>query len=102
MRTAGSPGAASSHDVDDAGIIRPIHASVPDDGTAACWLAVTTDGRAAPTPNAGWANVIECTIDADPERSLAGDGPNGEPTQAAPTSTCPTVTVACTCCTAVP
>lgn len=69
--------AASSYDVDDAGNISPISASVPNNQAAACWLVVTSDGRFAYTANAGSANVSEYTIGADGALSLVGDGANG-------------------------
>jgi 6-phosphogluconolactonase (cycloisomerase 2 family) len=73
-----APGsAASSYDVGDDGALAVISASIANHQVAACWLAVTSDGRFAYTANAGSANVSEYTIDPNGELSLVGDGANG-------------------------
>jgi 6-phosphogluconolactonase (cycloisomerase 2 family) len=73
-----APGsAASSYDVDDAGTLSPISASVPNHQAAACWLVVTSDGRFAYTANADSANVSQYAIDAHGALSLVGDGASG-------------------------
>ena len=73
-----APGsAASSYNVDSAGRISVISASVPNHQAAACWLVVTSDGRFAYTANAGTANVSHYTIDANGALTLVGDGANG-------------------------
>jgi 6-phosphogluconolactonase len=73
-----APGsAASSYDVDDAGTISPISASVPNGQGAACWLVITSDGRFAYTANAGTANVSQYTIASNGALSLVGSGANG-------------------------
>lgn len=73
-----APGsAASSYDVDAAGAITPVSASVPNGQAAACWLTVTDDGRFAYTANAGSANVSHYTIASNGALSLVGDGAAG-------------------------
>jgi 6-phosphogluconolactonase len=73
-----APGsAASSYDVDGAGTITPISASVPNGQAAACWLVVTSDGRFAYTANAGTANVSQYTIASNGALALVGDGASG-------------------------
>jgi 6-phosphogluconolactonase len=73
-----APGsAASSYDVDDAGTLGVISASVPNHQAAACWLVVTSDGRFAYTANAGSSNVSLYTIAGNGALSLVGDGDNG-------------------------
>jgi 6-phosphogluconolactonase (cycloisomerase 2 family) len=58
-----APGSAvSSYDVDGAGTLDVISASVPNNQAAACWLVVRGDGRFAYTGNAGSANVSQYTI----------------------------------------
>lgn len=73
-----APGsAASSYRVGDAGRLRVISASVPNGQIAACWVAVTEDGRFAYTANAGSANVSQYTIGAKGALALVGNGANG-------------------------
>lgn len=73
-----APGSAvSSYDVDAAGTLSVISASVPNNQVAACWLVVTSDGRFAYTANAGSANVSQYTIASNGAVSLVGDGANG-------------------------
>jgi 6-phosphogluconolactonase len=73
-----APGsAASSYDVDGAGTITPISASVPNGQAAACWLVVTSDGRFAYTANAGTANVSQYAIASSGALALVGDGTSG-------------------------
>jgi len=50
-------GAMSSYIVSDAGAVRAISATVPDNQTAPCWVAVTNDGRFMYTTNTATANV---------------------------------------------
>lgn len=73
-----APGsAASSYDIDTAGTISAVSASVPNGQAAACWLVVTEDGRFAYTANAGTANVSQYAIGPDGSLSLVGDGVAG-------------------------
>jgi 6-phosphogluconolactonase (cycloisomerase 2 family) len=73
-----APGsAASSYDVDRAGTISALSASVPNHQAAACWLVVTEDGRFAYTANAGSATVSQYAIAQDGTLSLVGDGAAG-------------------------
>jgi 6-phosphogluconolactonase len=73
-----APGsAASSYDVDRAGTISAISASVPNNQAAACWLVVTSDGRFAYTANAGTATVSQYAIAPDGALTLVGDGAAG-------------------------
>jgi 6-phosphogluconolactonase (cycloisomerase 2 family) len=50
-------GAVSSYDVDDDGKIRVISGSVPTKQLAACWIAVTPDGRFTYTTNNGSGSI---------------------------------------------
>jgi 6-phosphogluconolactonase (cycloisomerase 2 family) len=73
-----APGsAASSYDVDGAGTLSVISASVANGQRAACWLVVTSSGRFAYTANAGSANVSLYTIAGNGSLTLAGSGDNG-------------------------
>jgi 6-phosphogluconolactonase len=73
-----APGSAvSSYGVDAAGTLSVISASVPNHQAAACWLAVTSDGRFGYTSNAGSANVSQYSIASNGALSLVGTGANG-------------------------
>lgn len=82
--------AVSSYRFDDAAPARPVavSASVPTMQTAACWVAVTPDGRHAYAVNAGSNSVSSYRIARDGTLTLlqavAGDtGPDSGPTDAA-------------------
>jgi 6-phosphogluconolactonase (cycloisomerase 2 family) len=68
---------ASSYDVDAAGNLSVVSASVGNGQAAACWLTVTSDGRFAYTANAGSANVSLYAIATNGALTLVGDGANG-------------------------
>jgi 6-phosphogluconolactonase len=58
-------GAVSSYDVDDEGKIRVISGSVPTKQLAACWIAVTPDGRFTYTTNTGSGSISGYAIGFD-------------------------------------
>ena len=59
---AGSPGAASSYDVNDRGTLTAISRSVPTKQNAPCWIGVTQDGKYAYAINAGSASITGYTV----------------------------------------
>jgi 6-phosphogluconolactonase (cycloisomerase 2 family) len=54
-----------------------VSASVPDRQTAACWIAITRDGRFAYTTNARSSSISAYAIDSTGAISLVGDGRTG-------------------------
>lgn len=69
-----APGsAASSYDVAADGTLSPT-ASLGNGQGAACWLAVTSDGRFAYTANAATSNVSQYTIASNGSLALVGTG----------------------------
>jgi 6-phosphogluconolactonase (cycloisomerase 2 family) len=69
--------AASSYQVDEAGELSVISASVPNNQGAACWLVVAADGQFAYTANAATANVSQYEIGGDGSLTLVGSGEAG-------------------------
>jgi len=76
----GAPGAgaASSYEIGDQGVLTTISASVGTTQTAACWLAITPDGRFAYVTNAGSGSISGYRIDFDGQIDLLDeDGRTG-------------------------
>lgn len=82
----GAPDASalSSYNVDDDSVLTTIAASVGTTETAACWVAVTPDGRFAYVTNTGSASVSGYAVDfdgtlqlldTDGRTGVSGDGP---------------------------
>lgn len=69
--------ATSSYEVGAGGELTVISPSVPNGQAAACWVAITSDGRFAFTANAGSANVSEYTIAPNGAIMLVGNGASG-------------------------
>ncbi|HET9724601.1 MAG TPA: beta-propeller fold lactonase family protein [Actinomycetota bacterium] len=69
--------ATSSYDVGAGGALTVISPSVPNGQAAACWVAITSDGRFAYTANAGSANVSEYTVAPNGAITLVGNGVSG-------------------------
>lgn len=71
----GAPGISttSSYEVEDSGTLRLISAAVSAGGTAACWVAVTPDGRFAYVANTGSNNLGAYSIRFDGQISLEGN-----------------------------
>ncbi len=71
----GAPGASatSSYEIDRAGALSTISASVATNQTAACWLALTPDGRFAYVTNAGSGSISGYRIDVEGEIALLTD-----------------------------
>jgi 6-phosphogluconolactonase (cycloisomerase 2 family) len=76
--------AVSSYDVGEDGTLATIAASVPTTETAACWVAVTPDGRYAYVTNTGSGTVSGYSVgydgslallDEDGRTATTGDGP---------------------------
>jgi 6-phosphogluconolactonase (cycloisomerase 2 family) len=75
----GAPGAsaASSYDL-DGNSLEVVTASAPTHQTAACWVAVTIDGKYAYTTNAGSSSISGYALDRDGHLSLLNaDGQTG-------------------------
>jgi 6-phosphogluconolactonase (cycloisomerase 2 family) len=75
----GAPGAsaASSYHY-DGGSLQVVSASVPTHQTAACWVAVTNNGRYAYTTNAGSSSISGYSVDRSGRLSLLNtDGQTG-------------------------
>jgi 6-phosphogluconolactonase len=71
---AADASAVSSYDL-DGGVLTTVSASVPTTETAACWIAVTANGRFAYAGNAGTASVTGYEVAPDGSlRILDGDG----------------------------
>jgi 6-phosphogluconolactonase len=62
--------AVSSYAVGGNGAVEVVSPSVPDGQTAACWVAVTSDGTYAYTSNTGSDNVSSYTVGVGGELSL--------------------------------
>jgi 6-phosphogluconolactonase (cycloisomerase 2 family) len=71
---AAGGGAASSYAVSGGGALRTITASLPTDGLAACWVAITGDGRFAFVTNAASNTVARLAL--TPQAGLARLAPN--------------------------
>ncbi len=63
----GAPGAStlSSYSVNSAGVLSTISASIPDNQAAACWVAVTKNGRFAYTTNTGDGSISSYAVGHD-------------------------------------
>lgn len=71
--------AASSYQLGDDGSLETLSASVPNTETAACWVAVSRDGRYAYTTNNGSSSVSGYSIAPDGTLALLdADGRTGE------------------------
>jgi 6-phosphogluconolactonase len=86
----GAPGASavSSYSIDSAGLLSTISASVPDNEAAACWIAITRNGRFAYTTNTGSDSISSYTIAGDGSLALleqiaADSGTGSAPTDLA-------------------
>ena len=80
--------ALSSYELDDDGAVQLNSASVPDQQSAACWVAITGSGRIAFTSNTGSGSISSYRIDCCGRLALldsvAGDtGPSSAPTDMA-------------------
>jgi 6-phosphogluconolactonase len=82
----GAPGASavSSYSVGSDGVLSTISASIPDSQAAACWIAVTKNGRFAYTTNTGSGSISSYSVAHDGSLGLlaqvaaatgAGSGP---------------------------
>jgi 6-phosphogluconolactonase len=66
----GSSAVSSYAPLDDDGALGPISASVPDHETAACWVAITTNGRTAFVSNTGSGSISAYRIRRDGRLAL--------------------------------
>ena len=66
--------AVTSYRLDDEGILNTISGSVPDAQTAACWIAITPDGRFAYVVNTASAVISGYQVRSNGELSLLGNG----------------------------
>jgi 6-phosphogluconolactonase len=89
----GAPGASavSSYSLDSSGLLTTISPSVPDHEAAACWIAITKNGRFAYTTNTGSGSISSYSIDRDGslgllEQVAAATGTGSAPTDMAQTS----------------
>jgi 6-phosphogluconolactonase len=89
----GAPGASavSSYSLDSSGLLNTISASVPDHEAAACWIAVTKNGRFAYTTNTGSGSISSYTVGQSGSLALleqlaAATGAGSAPTDLAQTS----------------
>ena len=62
---AANGSAASSYSVNNAGILTTVSASSPTYQTAACWVAISKNGRYAYAANAGSGNITGYSIGRD-------------------------------------
>lgn len=70
--------ATSSYDVDDAGLLSTISASVGTNQTANCWVVLTPNGRYAYVTNTGSGSISGYAVSFDGELTLLdGDGRSG-------------------------
>ena len=69
--------AVSSYLVDDDGSVQTISPSVGTTETAACWVAVTPNGRFVYATNTGSGSVSGYAVDFDGTIELLGDGRSG-------------------------
>ena len=72
----GAPGAStvSSYAVDSGGALSTISASIPDNQAAACWIAVTKNGRFAYTTNTGSGSISSYSVGHDGSLGLLEQG----------------------------
>jgi 6-phosphogluconolactonase len=88
---AAGASAVSSYSVDSGGLLSTISASVPDNEAAACWVAITRNGRFAYTTNTGSGSISSYAISQDGTLSLleqvaAATGAGSAPTDMAQTA----------------
>jgi 6-phosphogluconolactonase len=86
----GAPGAStvSSYSVGSDGVLSTISASIPDNEAAACWIAVTKNGRFAYTTNTGSGSISSYSVAHDGSLGLlaqvaAATGAGSTPTDLA-------------------
>ena len=72
---AANASAASSYSLNNAGVLTTISASAPTHQTAACWVAISKDGKYAYTTNAGSGSVTGYRVGHDGSLTLLD--PNG-------------------------
>jgi 6-phosphogluconolactonase len=83
--------AVSSYSLDSSGLLNTISPSVPDHEAAACWIAVTKNGRFAYTTNTGSGSISSYAVGHDGslglvEQIAASTGTGSSPTDMAQTS----------------
>jgi 6-phosphogluconolactonase len=88
---AAGASAVSSYSLDSSGLLTTISASVPDHEAAACWIAITQNGRFAYTTNTGSGSISSYSIGHDGslgllEQVAAATGTGSSPTDMAQTS----------------
>ena len=64
----------TSYQLNRGGILKTISGSVPDAQTAACWIAITPDGRFAYVVNTASAVISGYQVRSNGELSLLGNG----------------------------
>ena len=69
--------AASSYDLNDAGVASVVSSSVPTTETAACWFAITKNGKFAYTTNNGSGSITGYAIKQGRLERLDADGRTG-------------------------
>ena len=74
--------AVTSYQLDGDGILNRISGSVPDAQTAACWIAITPDGRFAYVVNTASAVISGYQVRPNGELSLLGNGVTAQTTNA--------------------
>jgi 6-phosphogluconolactonase (cycloisomerase 2 family) len=81
----GAPGGStiSSYELDDDGTLRTITAALPTGQTAACWVAVTHNGKYAYVANTGSSNISSLAVGRNGAlrllAAIAGETPPGTP-----------------------
>jgi 6-phosphogluconolactonase len=88
---AAGASAVSSYSLDSGGLLTTISASVPDSQAAACWIAVTKNGRFAYTTNTGSGSISSYSLGRDGslgllEQVAAATGAGSTPTDMAQTA----------------
>jgi 6-phosphogluconolactonase len=88
---AAGASAVSSYSLDSSGLLTTISPSVPDHEAAACWIAITKNGRFAYTTNTGSGSISSYSIGHDGslellEQVAAATGMGSAPTDMAQTS----------------
>jgi 6-phosphogluconolactonase len=83
--------AVSSYSLDSSGLLNTISPSVPDNEAAACWIALTKNGRFAFTTNTGSGSISSYSLGRDGslgllEQIAANTGAGSTPTDMAQTS----------------
>jgi 6-phosphogluconolactonase len=88
---AAGASAVSSYSLDSSGLLTTISPSVPDNEAAACWIAVTKNGRFVYTTNTGSGSISSYALGHDGslgllEQIAANTGAGSAPTDMAQTS----------------